>query len=83
MVNLESSEFDYRNGIYAGDLFITKDNYHKQRDWNIRRSGRSSPESLIIFGMANYETKIIISLNDFNLNKIYNNIQLYHIYTNI
>jgi len=83
MVNIEASEFGYTNGIYAGDLFVTKDGCHKQRDWNIRRGGRSSPESLIIFGMPNYETKVTLSLADFGLNKIYNNIELFRIYTKI
>ncbi len=83
MVNIEASEFGYTNGIYAGDLFVTKDGCHKQRDWNIRRGGRSSPESLIIFGMPNYETKVTLSLADFNLNKKYNNIELFRIYTKI
>jgi hypothetical protein len=83
MVNLESSEFGYTNGIYAGDLFVTKDGCHKQRDWNIRRGGRSSPESLIIFGMPNYETKVTLPLADFGLNQVYNNIELFRIYTKI
>ena len=83
MVNLEASEFAYKNGIYAGDLFITKDGCQKQRDWNIRRGGRSVPESLIIFGMPNYETKVTLSLADFGLNKKLNNIELFRIYTKI
>ena len=69
MVKCESLELGYANGIYAGDLFVTKDGCLKQRDWNIRRGGRSSPESLIIFGMPNYETKVILPLEDFHLNK--------------
>lgn len=83
MVNLEGSEFHYRNGIYAGDLFVTKDGCHKQRDWNIRRGGRSSPESLIIFGMPNYETKVTLSLVDFGINHRYNNVELFRLYTKI
>ncbi|CAF0879990.1 unnamed protein product [Rotaria sp. Silwood1] len=83
MVKLEASEFGYTNGIYAGDLFVTKDGRHKQRDWNIRRGGRSSPESLIIFGMPNYETKVNLSLADYGLNKKLNNIELFRIYTKI
>ena len=83
MVNLESSEFNYKNGIYAGDLFLTKDGCHKQRDWNLRRGGRSSPESLIIFGMPNYETKVLLLLKDFGLNEKFTNIQLFRIYTKI
>jgi len=83
MVAFEASEFGYQNGIYAGDLFITKDGRHKQRDWNIRRGGRSSPESLVIFGMPNYETKVTIPLSDFNLNGRFNNIELFRLYTKI
>jgi len=33
MVAFEPSEFGYINGIYAGDLFVTKDGHHKQRDF--------------------------------------------------
>ncbi|CAF1132284.1 unnamed protein product [Adineta steineri] len=83
MINFESSEFGYTKGIYAGDLFITKDGCFKQRDWNIRRGGRSSPESLIIFGMPNYETKVILPLADFGLNKQLTNLELFRIYTKI
>lgn len=83
MVSIESKEFSYRNGIYAGDLFISKDGRHKQRDWNIRRGGRSSPEALTIFGIPNYETKIILSMKDFQLNKTFSSLQLFRIYTQI
>jgi hypothetical protein len=83
MVNLEAAEFGYYNGIYAGDLFVTKDGRHKQRDWNIRRGGRSSPESLIVFGMPNYETKVTISMADFSCNHRFNNVELFHLYTQI
>lgn len=83
MINLEASEFGYTNGIYAGDLFVTKNDCYKQRDWNIRRGGRSTPESLIIFGMPNYETKVTLSLDDFGLNKKFTNIELFRIYTKI
>jgi len=83
MVAFEASEFGYRNGIYAGDLFVTKDGRHKQRDWNIRRGGRSSPESLVIFGIPNYETKVTLSMVDFGLNGKMNNIELFRLYTQI
>lgn len=83
MVNLEATEFGYRNGIYAGDLFVTKDGRHKQRDWNIRRGGRSSPESLVIFGMPNYETKVTIPMADFSLNKQLTPVELFHLYTDV
>jgi hypothetical protein len=83
MVAFEASEFGYKNGIYAGDLFVTKDGRHKQRDWNIRRGGRSSPESLVIFGMSNYETKVTLPMSDFGLNGKMNNIELFHLYTQI
>jgi hypothetical protein len=33
MVAFEASEFGYTNAIYAGDLFVTKDGHHKQRDF--------------------------------------------------
>lgn len=83
MVSFEASEFGYKNGIYAGDLFVTKDGRHKQRDWNIRRGGRSSPESLVIFGMPNYETKVTIPMSDFDLNQKLTNIELFRLYTKI
>lgn len=62
MVSIEAEPFSYKNGIYAGDLFITKNNEYKQRDWNIRRGGRSSPESLLMSGEPNYEAKVNISI---------------------
>ncbi|CAF0855495.1 unnamed protein product [Adineta ricciae] len=83
MVKHESLELGYANGIYAGDLFVTKDGCLKQRDWNIRRGGRSSPESMIIFGMPNYETKVILPLEDFDLNKKLTNLELFRLYTKI
>lgn len=83
MIKYESLELGYANGIYAGDLFVTKDGCLKQRDWNIRRGGRSSPESLIIFGMPNYETKVILCLEDFDLNKKLTNLELFRLYTKI
>ncbi|CAF3687010.1 unnamed protein product [Adineta steineri] len=83
MVALEATEFSYKNGIYAGDLFITKDNQHKQRDWNIRRGGRSSPESMTIFGMANYETKLTLHMNDFGVDGKMNKLELFRLYTNV
>ncbi|CAF3764191.1 unnamed protein product [Rotaria magnacalcarata] len=83
MVDLEATEFGYRNGIYAGDLFITKDAQLKQRDWNIRRGGRSSPETLIIFGMPNYETKVTLHMSDLGLDGKMNNLELFQTYTHI
>ena len=62
MVTIEAKTFGYRNGIYAGDIFLTKDNQYKQRDWNIRRGGRSTPETLTMLGEPNYETKVNISI---------------------
>ena len=86
MSQYESNELNYFNGIYAGDLFISKDKRkYKQRDWNIRRGGRSTPETLIMFEKynVNYECKVTL-----HLNKIFNSIQLtneqiFYLYTNI
>ncbi|CAF4963341.1 unnamed protein product, partial [Rotaria socialis] len=50
MVAIEAEPFSYKNGIYAGDIFLTVNNEYKQRDWNIRRGGRSSPETFIMLG---------------------------------
>jgi hypothetical protein len=83
MAALESAEFGYKNGIYAGDLFVTKDGRHKQRDWNIRRGGRSSPESLVIFGMPNYETKVTLRMAEFGLDGKMSNVELFRIHTQI
>ncbi|CAF2886532.1 unnamed protein product [Rotaria sp. Silwood2] len=47
------------------------------------RGGRSSPESLIIFGIPNYETKITLAMSDFGLNGKMNNVELFHFYTKI
>jgi hypothetical protein len=74
MSQCESNILNYSNGIYAGDLFISKINReHKQRDWNIRRGGRSTPETLIMINdyEVNYECKVIL-----NLNRILNSFQL-------
>jgi hypothetical protein len=83
MVAFEASEFGYKNGIYAGDLFVTKDGRHKQRDWNIRRGGRSSPESFAAFGIPTYETKVTLSMTDFGLDGKMNNVELFRLYTQI
>jgi hypothetical protein len=83
MVAFEATEFGYKNGIYAGDLFVTKDGRHKQRDWNIRRGGRSSPESLAAFGIPTYETKVTLSMADFGLDGKMNNVELFRLYTQI
>jgi hypothetical protein len=86
MSEYESKKLNYSNGVYAGDLFISKGKReHKQRDWNIRRGGRSTPEALIMFAnyQINYECKVTLDLN-----RIYNSIQLtnkqfFNLYTNI
>jgi hypothetical protein len=83
MVRLEAQEFAYFNGIYAGDLFVTREGRHKQRDWNIRRGGRSAPESMTLFGMSNYETKAIIALADIAADLRLSNIDLFRLYTQI
>ena len=63
MVTIEAEPFSYKNGIYAGDLFITRQHEFKQRDWNIRRGGRSAPESLTMLGEPNYEAKATVSVD--------------------
>ena len=65
MSEYESKKLNYSNGVYAGDLFLSKTNReHKQRDWNIRRGGRSTPETLVILDnyQVNYECKVMIDL---------------------
>ena len=62
MVSIEAEPFSYKNGIYAGDLFITRRHGYKQRDWNIRRGGRSAPESLTMLGEPNYEVKATVTV---------------------
>jgi hypothetical protein len=82
MSQYESKIFNYFNGIYAGDLFISKiDQKHKQRDWNIRRGGRSTPETLLMINeyQVNYECKIILNINLFQLT----NEQIFMLYTRI
>jgi hypothetical protein len=86
MSESESNIVHYINGIYAGDLFISKINReYKQRDWNIRRGGRSTPETLTMIDEyeVNYECKVIL-----NLNTIWNSTRLtdekiFHLYTRI
>ena len=78
MVTIEAELFSYRNGIYAGDLFITRQREYKQRDWNIRRGGRSTPETLIMLGKPNYEAKTSISIdNELSCDR------LFDLYTNV
>jgi hypothetical protein len=82
MSQYESNILHYSNGIYAGDLFISTTNReHKQRDWNIRRGGRSTPETLLMIEKykVNYECKIILNISSFQLT----NEQIFHIYTRI
>lgn len=82
MSEYESNEFHYYNGVYAGDLFVSKGHReHKQRDWNIRRGGRSTPETLTMFDnyQVNYECKITIELNAIRLT----NEQFFHLYTRV
>jgi len=83
MTALEAVEFSYSNGIYAGDLFITKEGNHKQHDWNIRRSARAPSESLIIFGMPNYFSIIRLPMADFGRDRQLNNIEMFRVYNQI
>jgi hypothetical protein len=86
MSEYESKKLNYSNGIYAGDLFVSKSKReYKQRDWNIRRGGRSTPETLIMFNeyQVNYECKVIINLNTIINSIRLTNEQLFYLYTNI
>ena len=84
MVKIEMEPLSYRNGTYSADLFVTSDNELKLRDWNLRRGGHSAPESLIIFGMPNYEMKMTFYLKDFDQCKChFTAVQLFQIYTHI
>jgi hypothetical protein len=78
MVAIEAEPFAYKNGIYAGDLFINTKNEYKQRDWNIRRGGRSTPESLVMLGEPNYQLKINVSIE-----KELSGEELFNLYTNV
>jgi hypothetical protein len=78
MAAIEAEPFSYKNGIYAGDLFVTFSNEYKQRDWNIRRGGRSAPETLIMLGESNYEAKANISIE-----KELTCEELFDLYTNV
>lgn len=84
MVKIEVEPLSYRNETYSTDLFITSNNELKLRDWNLRRGGHSAPESLIIFGMPNYEMKMTFYLKDFGQRDFhFNAVQLFQIYTRI
>jgi hypothetical protein len=83
MVALEAQEFRYHNGIYAGDGFLTKNGHHKQHDWNVSRGARSSPESIVIFNIPTYETKVTLWMVEFGLNGQLNNIDSFRIYKQI
>ena len=63
MVALEAEHFEYKNGIYAGDIFMNAKNEYKQHDWNIRRGGRSTPESLVMLGQPNYQLKVNVAID--------------------
>jgi len=71
------------NGIYAIGLLVTVEGHIKQRDWNIRRGGRSGPETLAMFGIPLYETSVAMMLNDFGINFDLTNVQLFRLYTNV
>jgi hypothetical protein len=78
MVAIEAEPFSYKNGIYAGDLFVNVKKEYKQRDWNIRRGGRSTPESLVMLGEPNYQLKFSISIE-----KELSGEELFDLYTNV
>jgi hypothetical protein len=86
MSESESQILHYTNGIYAGDLFISNiHREHKQRDWNIRRGGRSTPETLIMIDEyeVNYECKVILNINTILSSTQLTDEQIFHLYTNI
>ncbi|CAF0939101.1 unnamed protein product [Adineta steineri] len=84
MVKIEAEPLSYKNGTYSTDLFVTSDNQLKLRDWNLRRGGHSAPESLIIFGMPNYEMKMTFYLKDFGEHNFhFNAVELFHLYTRV
>jgi hypothetical protein len=83
MVAIEAEPLSYKNGTYSTDLFVTAANELKLRDWNLRRGGHSAPESLIIFGMPNYEMKMTFYLKDFGSSFQFTAVQLFQVYTRI
>jgi hypothetical protein len=86
MSEYESKKFNYSNGVYAGDLFISNmKREHKQRDWNIRRGGRSTPETLTMVEnyQVNYECKVTLHLNTILDSIRLTDKQLFILYTNI
>jgi len=86
MSEYESNILKYSNGIYAGDLFISNINREqKQRDWNIRRGGRSTPETLIMINEyeVNYECKVTLNINTICNSFQLTNEQTFLLYTRI
>ncbi|CAF1496242.1 unnamed protein product [Didymodactylos carnosus] len=83
MVSIEAEPLSYKNGTYSADLFVTAANELKVRDWNLRRGGHSAPESLIIFGMPNYEMKMTLYLKDLGSSFQFTDVQLFQVYTRI
>jgi hypothetical protein len=86
MSEYESKILHYSNGIYAGDLFISKiHREHKQRDWNIRRGGRSTPETLLMIDEyeVNYECKVTLNMNTILNSFRLTNEQIFRLYTHV
>ncbi|MEN9328634.1 MAG: hypothetical protein RI947_1442 [Candidatus Parcubacteria bacterium] len=53
----------YHNGILAGDIFALADGQLRQHDWNLRRGGRSVPETIIMFENGGwFEAQIEVDL---------------------
>ena len=86
MSEYESTRLEYRRGVYAGDLFLCKGKReHKQRDWNIRRGGRSTPETLIMFDeyQVNYECKTVVNLTPTDRSTRLTSEQFFELYTHV
>lgn len=72
----------YSNGIFSADAFITPEKHIVFHDYNYRRGGRSTPESVIVFypNQGFFEAQIIIHSGD-GISIPKDNRQLFRLYT--
>lgn len=72
----------YHNGILAGDIFALADGQLRQHDWNLRRGGRSVPETIIMLEPGGWlEAQVEVDLTAYA--DRFNTESLYELYTTV